>query len=212
MKIYKKNLSYLIDGVLEKPIKIPSKYYPLPGNIEMIYSENTEEFEHNEQTDIILQIYNSIDIQIGFCYQNIENLMHELKKHNINARSMVGWTFIGDAIPVHHCFAMIDNHILDYTPRIEFFLEFNQSADLEDARQKVVDKMLEARTKKNSEWTHFGKASQGTCHFAVEMDPQNGKLLHQKLVKAFPTHPTIRNLTDGMNETQKMYYDKMKTD
>lgn len=196
---------------LDQPIKIPSAMFPVPGKLKCINNTNTYPFPNDERTEKIKSIYNSIAYQPGFCYNNIKMLLNALKKENIIATPFVGWYFVGSALPVHHCFAMVDNkYILDFSPRIELLLdsESMESDDIDYVRNRLVNRMIELSKIKNHESTTFGQMSPYACAFVSRMDPDEGIRIYQKLKQSYPKHICDRNLIDGMNATQRMYYSK----
>lgn len=204
-----KNTSVIFNGIADKPIKIPSQLYPLTGELNYITYQNTASFPDNSTTAKIREIYNSITPGVGTCYSNIENLLAALKAEGIEAQSMVGWVFIGGALPVHHCFAAIENHILDFSPNYDILLpNFESNLSLDETRDKLTSLMLELRKKPNSETTIFGQASKYTIYVASPCKPSDGLKKYQKLIKAFPKHPCYRNIFNGTNETQRMFFKK----
>lgn len=204
-----KGSSVVIKGITEKPIKIPSQMYPLTGDLCFLTHENTENFPDNPTTEKIKEIYNSITPGVGTCYTNIETLITALEKEGIEVQPMVGWVFIGGELPVHHCFATIENHILDFNPNFDFlYTEEYANLGQEALRDKLTDAMIELRKKPNSEGTFFGKISPNALYIASPCKPQLGLKTYQKLMKAFPKHPCYRNIFNGTNETQRMFYKK----
>lgn len=210
--VEQKGSAFYINGILEKEIKIPSQMFPLTGEVYCINPEETEDFPENATTDKIREIYNSINPGVGLCYHNIDTLITELKKEGIEATPMVGWCFVGEELPVHHCFAIIDNHILDFNPNMEFFFkEEFAGLGLEKTREMITDLMIELRSKPNSETTTFGKLNRFTHYFASPCKPLNGIKVYQKLIKTYPKHPCHKNVnSNGMNKTQEMFYDRIK--
>lgn len=205
--------SIIIKGIDEKPIKIPSAMYPLAGEINFITHENTEDFPDNPTTAKIREIYDSITPGVGTCYTNTEVLIERLKAAGIEAQPMVGWVFANASLPVHHCFAAIDNHVLDFNPKFDH-LYTDEYANLPPAelRDKFTDAMIELRKKPNSETTNFGKVSKMLIYFASPCKPSAGLKTYQKLMKAFPKHPCYRNIFNGTNETQRLFYKKQGID
>lgn len=204
-----KGSSVLLHGIDTKPIKIPSQMYPLTGQLHFIHHDNTEPFEENPQTDKIREIYNSIQPGVGTCYTNTEKLIDALKQEGIDAQSFVGWVIIGGGMPVHHCFTIIGNHILDFSPNFDsLYREDYANLPMDELRDKLTDELIELRKKPNSETTTFGQASKTAVYFASPCKPQVGLNTYNKLMKAFPKHPCYRNIFNGTNETQRMFFQK----
>lgn len=205
----KKGSSYYISGMTPKPIKIPSQMYPLRGNVIVLNDTNTEPFPDGPQTDKIKEIYNSITPGVGTCYTNTEKLINALTVADIQATPFVGWIFLNGALPVHHCFAAIGNHLLDFNPNLELlYQETYAKLPVERLRDEITNRLLKLRELPNSEYTSFGRASAHTLYFASPCKPQDGLNVYKKLMRAFPKHPCYRNIIDGTNETQKLMLQK----
>ena len=201
----------IITGIDEKPIKIPSQLYPLAGTIHYINYENTENFSENDPLTVkIKEVYDSIQPGIGTCYSNTEKLIDALQAKGIKATPFVGWLFAGATLPVHHCFAIIENHILDFNPNFDsFYTDEYANIGIDAARDKLTSEMLKRRELPNSETTCFGKASKHMLYIASPCKPQAGLKMYQKLMKAFPKHPCYRNINQyGLSDTQKMMFEK----
>lgn len=209
IKILQEKLSVVVHGVTEKPIKIPSQMYPLASkDICHISYNNTVPFADGPETDKIREVYDSITPGVGTCYSNIEQLIDKLAAVGIHAQPMVGWVFFGATLPVHHCFAVIENHILDFIPNFDSLAEKDEGLAKEEFRSMVVDAAIEMRTRPNSETTSFGKASRMAYYIASPCSPQAGLRMYQKLIRAFPKHPCYRNIVDGTNETQRLFFQR----
>lgn len=209
IKIEFKGTSIVFNGIDTKPIKIPSQMYPLNGNINFITKDNSAPFPDSPLTDKIKEIYNSITPGVGTCYTNTEKLVAALNEVGIEAHSMVGWVFIGGDLPVHHCFAAIDNHVLDFSPNLDLlYSETDNNLTIEEARDKLTNRMIELRAMPNSETTTFGQVNKHTLYVASPCKPSEGLKIYQKLMKAYPKHPCYTNIVDGTNETQRMFYKK----
>ena len=207
--VEKSGLSYVIKGLTEKPLKIPSQMFPLKGQPLVFNYNNTENFPNNFETEAICKVYDSIKANIGTCYSNIENLLSALEKEGIYATSYVGWVFLGGSRLVHHCFAAIDNHIMDFSPLFEqSFIEKYANSDISTIQNEVVNKLLSMKSKPNSEKTIFGKAPPYALYIAAQCKPMQGLHEFQKLMKAFPKHPSYTNLASnsGLTKTQELFY------
>lgn len=210
MRIEQKGNSVLIHEIYEKPIKIPSQMYPLSGSLNFITHDNTEPFPEGALTDCIQSIYDSIEPGIGTCYTNAKRLTTALTEKGIECVSFVGWVFIGGALPVHHCFTVIDKHILDFNLNPSyFFTEEYKDIGLEKARDKLTDMMVSLKDTPNSQKSTFGQVSPYSLYIASPCKPDEGLKLYQKLMKAYPKHPCYTNLTEKhMSKTQEMLLKK----
>lgn len=209
IKITQKGSCYYISGPAPKPIKIPSQMYPVHNKVCVFSNANTEPFPDCPQTDKIKEIYDSITPGVGTCYTNTEKLIDSLAAEGIQAIPYVGWVFVGGDLPVHHCFAVIGNHLLDFNPNFQLMeSELPKDLSIEQARDAFTDQWLELRKLPNSETTIFGRSAPYALYFASPCKPQDGLSIYMKLMRSFPKHPCYRNIVDGTNKTQKMLLQK----
>lgn len=211
MKIEEKGNSLYFYGIFEKPIKIPSQMYPLTGQYRFMYHDNTEPFDETEETGRIRETFDSVKAGIGTCYSNTETLIEALEEKGIKAEPHVGWLIIGDEPPIHHCFTVIDNHILDFAPHVtQFYKSEFIGATKEESRELLTDYMVSLKDMPNSKKGTFGQLDTGTIIVAAPCKPNDGRKVYQKLIKAFPKHPCTRGLNNGRSKTQQILYDKMQ--
>lgn len=211
VKLEQRGSAYYISGIAPKAIKIPSQMYPVPGSVILIAAENTEPFPESQATEKVREIYDSINPGIGTCYTNTEKLMAALAAAGIEATSYVGWAFVGGGLPVHHSFAAIGKHLLDFNPNFALLDQSQyKNLTLEEAREQFTNAMLKLRERPNSEYTTFGKCSPRTLYFAAPCKPKDGLALFQNLMKTFPKHPSYLNVSKstGASKTQAMMLKK----
>lgn len=212
-RIEKKGSNYLIHREEdEKPIKIPSQLFPLTGPAHLICSQNTAPFEDSAQAERIREIFDSISPRVGYCYDNTRRLVDALHAAGIAATSFVGWELVGGSLPVHHCFAMVDDHILDYNIRPEEWLsEEYLSAEIGNVRAKMANDIARLmREKRPSEVMGFGQASSYCAYIATPCSPATGLAKYRALMKAFPKHPSYQNIRpSGINHTQELIYKEL---
>ena len=109
MEIIKKanRVIYKVSG---ETISIPSRMYPLESDsFQCFDADNTSEIVDER----IIAIFDSINPEVGRCFTNAESLCTALQKEGYPAEQYVGWLFMGDELPVHHSFVVLDGHILD---------------------------------------------------------------------------------------------------
>ena len=210
VSIEEKGTSVYIKGIAEKPIKIPSQMYPILGHPLFLTHENTEDFPNTERTDQIRNIFNSIEPQVGRCYSNTEGLISALADKGFQAQSFVGWMFIGEQLPIHHCFAVLDDHVLDLAYRADlFYRDELVGKDKDETRKLFVDELMRIREQPNSSTGTFGKVSTGVLIIASPCKPAVGRKIYQDLIQAFPKHPCQKNVdSTGRNQTQRQFYER----
>ena len=114
-------------------------------------------------------------------------------------KTYVGWLFIGNTIPVHHSFIIIDDiHLLDYSV-LRQFEDINQytSNSTDEIRNKVAQKITDEMSRgTNSERTTFGQAIGVVAYVATVCSPEEGKQIRARLLKAFPKHIAFYDIQD----------------
>lgn len=167
-------------------IKIPSQMFPLNGELKLFTSNNTEIL-----TDSTIEsIFNSVKPRMGKCYYNAQDLIETLIVGGIDSKrikSYVGWLFIGDTIPVHHCFVILDDkHILDFGP-LKQFENFDEYTDM-DSLDRFKNDIIENVVLPNSQKMTFGRALNVVAYIVSECSPKEGERIRAKLEKAYPKH------------------------
>lgn len=200
------------NGDFVKSVIIPTVYYPLNGNYEVFHYKNTEQV-HDEA---VLKVFDRIKYSIGRCYTNTKALVAALRKEGIDVKSYVGWLFVDETIPVHHCWAVLNgNSILDLSDDLtqKFSSEnrknFENVKNSDELRKVLASFHVAAMKWKNSERCFpVGKVSSTLLYVGCECDPDDGRIIYQRLKKQFPDHECDRNCdSSGLNETQKFFRD-----
>jgi len=201
-----------IRGIENKPIKIPSAMYPLAGEPLYLTSENTSAFEGSKTTETIRNIFDGLPNEVGRCYTNAERLQTALAAEGFDAKTLVGWLFVLGTRPVHHCFTCIDNHIMDYNVRPELLTDgFPSSISREEMRKLMADRVMELSMRPSSETGTFGALSSGSFFIGSYCPPKRGRELYNKLMRAYPKHPTALGLNpDGASPLQRIVLDRQK--
>lgn len=104
MEIIKK-ASRMIYKVNGETISIPSRMYPLESDLFQCFDANNTSEIVDER---IIAISDSIKPETGRCFTNTENLCMALNQAGYPAEQYVGWLFMGDELPVHHSFVVLD--------------------------------------------------------------------------------------------------------
>lgn len=184
-----------------KSIKIPSHMFPLNREPKMFTSENT--FELLDET--IEHAFNSLNPRIGKCCYNSIDLIRVLTLSGVNAhrmKSYVGWLFIGETLPSHQAFIVIDDkHILDtgLSKCYSFFYE-DQITSFDNAKEKFLKTIVDNHEKPNTTNYTFGKIPNYVAYVASECSPELGMKIRTKLDSAFPKHISVA-ATDQFGRT-----------
>lgn len=188
---------------------IPTVYYPLNGKLEVFTAENTKQCLDEK----ILEIFDRIEFKVGHCYQNTDNLVKELQKEGYNAKSYVGWLFTGkDQYPVHHCWCVLDDHVLDLSDHFTMMLTGNNGENFKGVKTKeeqalvMADFLKAAQKAKNSEKCYpVGVPTPFMFYIGNECEPEAGRIIYQQLMKEFPDHKCDRTDKQGLNQTQRIF-------
>lgn len=186
------------DGV---QFKIPSHMFPLKtgGNIIRLFTiENTEALQDTE----IEAVYNSLTPRVGRCYDNTRSLLDALNAKGIvstRIKSYVGWLFLGDTLPIHHSFVVVDDkHILDYSVLRHFEVLDNYTSLTEAEMRLEMSRNIAdiEKNEPNSKRSTFGQAVSVVAYLASECSPEEGKRIRTNLIKAFPKHIAFADIQE----------------
>lgn len=201
------------NGEFLKSIIVPTVYYPLNGNYEVFHYKNTEQV----MDEAILKAFDKIKYSIGHCYQNTELLVSELRKQGYDAKSYVGWLFVGlGQIPIHHCWAVLDGKYVldlsdDYTQMLsgENGKNFKDAKNIEEERYIIASFHESARNVENHIRCYpVGIPTPFLYYVGCECEPEEGRRIYQRLMRTFPDHECQRNCdSSGYNATQRVLKD-----
>lgn len=206
------------NGIYKESIIIPSPKYPLPfDDIHIFSSQNTAKLTD----DNIIAAFDSVEFQIGRCYTNIDALIKYCNSHGINGvKSYVGWLVVGDDMPVHHCWAVYQNSVLDFSSDFRVFeynLKHNNiSADnlsSDDLRGLYAEFHNVAVKQPNSlRCAPVGTVSDDWLYIGCECSAQQGLSDFQKLWQKYPNHECVKNSSygKGISKIQGMIMEKEK--
>lgn len=200
-------------GNFIKSVITPTVYYPLNNEYKAFHYKNTRPLED----DTVKEIFDSVTYQIGFCYQNTDELVSALQEKGYDAKPYVGWLFVSNnQFPVHHCWCVLDGDIVldladDYTVMLSGANgEHFKDKSLEEARELMVSFAEEAKNHPNSvRCAPVGTPTPFMLYIGCECSPMNGRNIYNRLVAEFPDHECQRNCDgSGYNATQRMMKDK----
>ena len=135
----------------EKTIKLPSQMFPINGIPKMFVCGNTEDCDDFD----VIGVFDSITADVGRCYSNAEIFLSKAAERGIaksRIMSYVGWLFIGNSMPVHHCFVLVDGkHLLDFATDLkseDYMGLANKNTD--EVRSFIVERHFANKQKPNS--------------------------------------------------------------
>lgn len=205
MEIIKKanRVIYKVSG---ETISIPSRMYPLESDsFQCFDADNTSEIVDER----IIAIFDSINPEVGRCFTNAESLCTALQKEGYPAEQYVGWLFMGDELPVHHSFVVLDGHILDLSISLK-------SADFEkldsitakcktkdEARERIAEYILQKEQLLNHQRCVFGVVDEAYHYIGAPGTREAGIRRNQELRQSYPQHPCFQDVKNGITKDRK---------
>lgn len=206
MEIIKK-ASRMIYKVNGETISIPSRMYPLESSsFKCFDADNTSEVTDEKIKDI----FDSIKPETGRCFTNAENLCIALNEEGYPAEQYVGWLFMGDELPVHHSFVVLDGHILD----LSISLKSDDFAKLDsvtakcktkdEARERIAEYMLQKEQLLNHQRCIFGIVDKMYHYIGAPGTREDGIKRNKELRKIYPQHPCFQDVKNGTTRGQEI--------
>ena len=199
----------------DQKIVIPSRLFPLngEGDIRIFTAHNTELLNDNK----IAEIFDSVEFNLGRCFENIDDLFNRLTEGNISDIVIyVGWKYIPiHIVPVHHCILVYkDNYVLDFTSDSEHIAIMNEMKKHEnvqpDIRRKVyADIKINRHKLKHSIRTCFGYIEKDCLFIGRPCNPSIGRETNKELRMCYPNHIAFRDIQNGTNKTQMAIKQKL---
>lgn len=195
---------------------IPTEYYPLKDtNFEVYHKNNCEEIKDKK----VIEIFNSIEYRIGYCYQNSENLVNRLKENGYNAKQYCGWLFIdNESIPNFHSWVILNNSLLDLADEFNVLyhinpMNWNDVTTKEEQIKVLADFHLYIKKNKisNSDRCNIvGIPTIGLMYVGGECSAKDGRSVYNNMMRRFPNHASYKKGDERGNETQQYIYEKIK--
>lgn len=206
MEIIKKanRVVYKVNG---ETISIPSRMYPLESDSFKCFDTNNTSEIVNEK---VIAIFDSIKPKVGRCFTNAENLCVALNKAGYPAEQYVGWLFMGDELPVHHSFVVLNDHILDLSISLksEDFVKLNfmtaKCKTKDEARECVAEYMLQKEQLPNHQRCIFGMVDNTYHYIGAPGTKEAGIIRNEELKRIYPQHPCFRDVKNGITRGQEI--------
>lgn len=206
MEIIKKK-DRVIYKVQDETISIPSRMYPLEsGSFKCFDTDNTSEIVDER----IIAIFDSINPEVGRCFTNAENLCTALQKEGYPAEQYVGWLFMGDELPVHHSFVVLDCHILDLSIALksEDFEKLDsitaKCKTKDEARERIAEYILQKEQLPNHQRCAFGVVDEAYHYIGAPGTRETGIRRNQELRQSYPQHPCFQDVKNGITRGQEI--------
>lgn len=200
MEIIKKanRVIYKVSG---ETISIPSRMYPLESDsFQYFDADNTSEIVDER----IIAIFDSINPEVGRCFTNAENLCTALQKEGYPAEQYVGWLFMGNELPVHHSFVVLDGHILDLSISLksEDFEKLDsitvKCKTKDEARERIAEYILQKEQLPNHQRCVFGVVDEAYHYIGAQGTREDGIKRNKELRKIYPQHPCFQDVKNGI--------------
>ena len=206
MEIIKK-ANRVIYKVCGETISIPSRMYPLESDsFKCFDSDNTSEIVDER----IIAIFDSINPEVGRCFTNAENLCTALQKEGYPAEQYVGWLFMGNELPVHHSFVVLDGHILDLSISLkpEDFEKLDsitvKCKTKDEARERIAEYILQKEQLPNHQRCVFGVVDEAYHYIGAQGTREDGIKRNKELRKIYPQHPCFQDVKNGITRGQEI--------
>ena len=203
MEIIKKanRVIYKVSG---ETISIPSRMYPLESDLFQYFNaDNTSEIVDER----VVTIFDSIKPEVGRCFTNAETLCVALNKEGYPAEQYVGWLFMGDELPVHHSFVLLDGHILDLSISLksEDFEKLDSMTKIyktkDEAREYIAEYILQLP---NHQRCIFGVVDTMYHYIGAPGTREDGIKRNKELRKIYPQHPCFQDVKNGTTRGQEI--------
>ena len=202
-----------VDGSFKESCITPTVMYPLNGKPEVFTYNNTCRTTDTE----LLKIFDSVKYNVGKCYQNTIDLVAALRENGYDVKPYVGWLYVSEhSYPIHHCWAVVNNHVLDLSDDYTIMFHgqngkyFEDCKTVEEQRELMADFRKEAAKQPNSiRCAPVGEPSSFLLYIGCECEPNEGRKIYRDLIKAYPNHPVHSNVdSNGLNATQRLFKEK----
>ena len=206
MEIIKKanRVIYKVSG---ETISIPSRMYPLESDsFQYFDADNTSEIVDER----IIAIFDSINPEVGRCFTNAENRCTALQKEGYPAEQYVGWLFMGNELPVHHSFVVLDGHILDLSISLksEDFEKLDsitvKCKTKDEARERIAEYILQKEQLPNHQRCVFGVVDEAYHYIGAQGTREDGIKRNKELRKIYPQHPCFQDVKNGITRGQEI--------
>ena len=206
MEIIKK-ASRVVYKVGGETISIPSRMYPLESDSFQCFDvDNTSEIVDEK----VKTIFDSIKPEVGRCFTNAENLCMALNKAGYPAEQYVGWLFMGDELPVHHSFVVLNDHILDLSiaMKSEDFVKLNsvtaKCKTKDETRERIAEYMRQTEQLPNHQRCIFGMVDKTYHYIGAHGTREDGIKRNKELRKIYPQHPCFQDVKNGITRGQEI--------
>lgn len=206
MEIIKKKdrVIYKVNG---ETISIPSRMFPLESDsFQCFDADSTSEIVDEK----VIAVFDSLKPEVGRCFTNAENLCTALQKEGYPAEQYVGWLFMGDELPVHHSFVVLDGHISDLSISLksEDFEKLDsitvKCKTKDEARERIAEYILQKEQLPNHQRCVFGVVDETYHYIGAPGTREDGIKRNKELRKIYPQHPCFQDVKNGTTRGQEI--------
>ena len=191
------------DGRFQQSVIVPTVMYPLNEAYEIFHAGNTSRAgeEINEAID-------KVTYKIGHCYSNTQNVVRELRKAGFDPVPYAGWLFVGEQLPIHHCWAVMNgNVIVDLCD--DFPMQKAIQPDIDTLHGDALKKAYSDYVRISKQWPNsvrcypIGQPVPWWLYVGCPCEPEDAVHIWKRLIKDHPNHECRRDPYPGnMSETQ----------
>ena len=96
---------------------IGSPRYPLnsPSKLRVFLPEKATALPESPLADLLRVVHKRKPFTSGLCYQNTEQVVRNAHSLDYRVESYAGWLLIGNTDPIHHCWAVYEGQVIDFS-------------------------------------------------------------------------------------------------
>ena len=117
---------------------------------------------------------------------------------------------MGDELPVHHSFVVLDGHILDLSISLKSadFEKLNsitaKCKTKDEARERIAEYMLQKEQLPNHQRCIFGVVDKAYHYIGALGAREDGIKRNEELRRMYPQHPCFQDVKNGMTRGQEI--------
>lgn len=184
--------------------RIGGRMFPVKdrASLQLFDNENTSPIQLSEK---FIAFFNMLDFKIGHAYSNTQSIYDLAKENKIDIGYYSGWLFIGESLPIHHAWCVVNQvGIIDPSvTRSELDLMKKINYHNLNWRDKLAKDIVDLRRKRlrMSEDCVFGKVPEEVVYVGCEDDIENARKIFRDLIYAYPNHICYRSKMNPIGES-----------
>ena len=117
---------------------------------------------------------------------------------------------MGDELPVHHSFVVLDGHILDLSISLKsaYFEKLDsitaKCKTKDEARERIAEYILQKEQLLNHQRCVFGVVDEAYHYIGAPGTREAGIRRNQELRQSYPQHPCFQDVKNGITRGQEI--------